>query len=104
MVATGLPNNLRQFIWTTIIDKDEKDKSNISNNEKEKNHFQTLISLDTNKNDLEQIQKDINRTFLNEKDKTEKNLQTLKQLLIALNNLDEKIGYCQGINLSLIHI
>ena len=98
LVATGLPNNLRQFIWTTIIDKDEKDKSNISNNEKEKNHFQTLISLDTNKNDLEQIQKDINRTFLNEKDKTEKNLQTLKQLLIALNNLDEKIGYCQGIN------
>ena len=98
LVSQGLPHNLRQFIWTIIIDKDEKDISNISNNEKEKIHLQTLISLNKNNKDIEQIEKDVYRTFVNEKDKTEKNINLLKQLLIALNNLNEKIGYCQGIN------
>ena len=98
LVSQGLPHNLRQFIWTIIIDKDEKDISNISNNEKEKVHLETLISLNKNNKDIEQIEKDVYRTFANEKDKTEKNIDILKQLLIALTNLNEKRGYCQGLN------
>ena len=98
LVAQGLPHHLRQFIWTIIIDTDEKDILNVSNNEKEKIHFQTLISLNKNTKDIEQIEKDVFRTFVNDKDKTDKNLSILRQLLIALNNLNENIGYCQGIN------
>jgi len=98
LVALGVPMNLRQFIWTLIIDKDEKDISNISNLEKEKEYFQTLLSINnSNKNDLEQINKDIIRTFTDNSN-TQKNISILKQILIALNNLNEKIGYCQGIN------
>ena len=98
LVALGLPHNLRQIIWTIIIDKDEKDIQNVSDNEKETKHLQTLISIRRNSKDIQQIQKDVNRTFISEKDKTENNLLLLNQLLIALNNLNENIGYCQGIN------
>ena len=98
LVALGVPQNLRQFIWTMIIDKDEKDISNVSNYEKEKEYFQTLLSINNNnKNDLEQINKDISRTFTDSSN-TQKNISILKQILIALTNLNEKIGYCQGIN------
>ena len=98
LVSQGLPTHLRQFIWTIIIDNDEKKRSNVSNNEKEKMDFQTLISLKKNELDIEQIEKDIYRTFFSEKDNNTQNILMLKELLIALNNLDEKIGYCQGIN------
>ena len=97
LVTMGVPSNLRQFIWTIIIDKDEKDISNVSNIEKEKIYFQTLLSLNKVSKDIEQIEKDITRTFLGEEN-TKENIITLKKILIALNNLDEKIGYCQGIN------
>ena len=98
LVSHGLPTHLRQFIWTIIIDNDEKNISNVSNNEKEKMDFQTLISLKKNEVDIEQIEKDIYRTFFSEKDNTKENILLLKELLIALNNLNQKIGYCQGIN------
>ena len=98
LVSQGLPNYLRQFVWTIIIDKDEKDILNVSNNEKEKIHFKTLISLKKNSKDIEQIEKDIYRTFVYEEDKTEKKISALRELLLALNNLNEKIGYVQGIN------
>ena len=98
LVSQGLPTHLRQFIWTIIIDTDENNISNVSNNEKEKMDFRTLISLKKNENDIEQIEKDIYRTFFSEKDNTKENIFLLKELLIALNNLDDKIGYCQGIN------
>ena len=98
LVTLGVPPNLRQFIWTMIIDKDEADISNVSNYEKEKEYFQTLLSLNNNnQKDIEQINKDITRTFTNGEN-TQKNIFILKQILIALNNLNEKIGYCQGIN------
>ena len=97
LVSQGLPDQLRQFIWTIIIDNDEKDILNVSNNEKEKIHLKTLISLKKNPKDIEQIEKDIFRTFL-EEDKTEKNISKLRELLLALNNLNEKLGYVQGIN------
>ena len=45
LVSQGLPTHLRQFIWTIIIDTDENNISNVSNNEKEKMDFRTLISL-----------------------------------------------------------
>lgn len=95
LVRRGLPNNLRQHIWNIILDKNERDKSNF---EKEKIYFESLLSLKMNKKDIDQINKDIYRTFIYEKDKTEKNISLLKDLLIALNNSNEKIGYCQGIN------
>ena len=98
LVGKGLPNNFRRMIWTFIIDKEEKDLSNVSDNEKEKKHLQTLISIRRNSKDIQQIQKDIYRTFGSEKDNTEKNILLLEQLLIALSNLNENIGYCQGIN------
>ena len=98
LVGKGLPNNFRQMIWTFIIDKEEKDLSNVSDNEKEKKHLQTLISIRRNSKDIQQIKKDIYRTFGSEKDNTEKNILLLEQLLIALSNLNENIGYCQGIN------
>lgn len=97
LVALGVPKNLRQFIWSIIIDKDERDISNISNSEKEEEYFQTLISISDNKDDIKQIEKDIYRTFPEKENTTEK-IEILKQILIALVNLNEKIGYCQGIN------
>ena len=97
LVTKGVPFNLRQFIWTIIIDKDEKDILNVSNIEKEKIYFETLLSLNKVTKDIEQIEKDINRTFIGEEN-TKENITILKKILIALNNLNEKIGYCQGIN------
>ena len=99
LVIQGIPSNLRQFIWKIIIDNDENDKSNVSNDDKETEYFKTLISINNinTKKDLEQIEKDINRTFIG-KDNSDKNIRILKQILIALNNLNEKIGYCQGMN------
>jgi len=97
LVTRGLPFNLRQFIWTIIIDKDEKDILNVSNIKKEKKYFETLLSLNKVTKDIEQIEKDINRTFVGEEN-TKENIIILKKILIALNNLNEKIGYCQGIN------
>ena len=81
LVRRGLPNNLRQHIWTIILDKNEKDKSNF---EKEKIYFESLLSLKKNKKDIEQINKDIYRTFIYEKDKTEKNISILTDLLIRI--------------------
>lgn len=98
LVSKGLPHHLRQFIWTIIIDKDQRDILNVSNYERETIHFKTLLSLKKNTPDIEQIEKDIYRTFFLEEDKTEKKIFLLKELLIALNNLNENIGYCQGIN------
>ena len=98
LVSAGLPHHLRQFIWTIIIDKSEIDIYNISNNEREKIHLKTLTAINKNTKDIEQIEKDVYRTFVYEKDKTEKNIYILRQLLIALNNLNENIGYCQGLN------
>ena len=97
LVTKGVPLNLRQFIWTIIIDKDEQDILNVSNIEKEKIYFETLLSLNKVTKDIEQIEKDVNRTFIGEEN-TKENITILKKILIALNNLNEKIGYCQGIN------
>lgn len=98
LIARGVPPNLRTLIWTTIIDLDEGNESNVSNNEQEKKDLKTLISLGVDNKTKTQIQNDINRTFNKEEEKSPENIKILENLLIALNNLDEETGYCQGIN------
>ena len=92
IVTEGVPSHLRFDIWTTILG------NNNFNVDDEQKEFNKLINQNLKKEDLKQIQKDINRTFIDEKDHTDQNINSLKELLIALVNMEENKNYCQGMN------
>ena len=82
------PKILRSLIWITLseyIPLERKDK-----------YYNYLKNENTNPIYLEQIEKDIYRTF--KEHKTEKEIKSLKNILVAFTNLASEIGYCQGMN------
>ena len=99
LVSKGIPSRLRTDVWAIILEYEEKkdfNNSTILNSKEEKIEFINLLSQ---KNLYEkQISNDISRTFVNENHQTNFNMKLLKDLLIALTNLDKDLGYCQGIN------
>ena len=92
LVTKGVPPNLRFDIWISILG------NNIFNEVDEQKEMNNLICQKLKKEDLKQIQKDITRSFINEKDQSNNNINSLKELLIALVNMTENKNYCQGIN------
>lgn len=101
LILLGLPDFLRPIIWTLILEKKDKRK-----NSKRPCMDDFLNQKNNNNNDLKQIYKDINRTFIiNESDDNatidqidDEKINKLKNVLIALSNYNSEIGYTQGMN------
>ena len=91
----GIPKYLREFIWEIII-AEKYANEKYFNREEEKEEYNSFINR--NKNIVNnQIQKDIYRTFSENKYQNEKNQNILKNLLFYASSLT-KDGYCQGMN------
>ena len=85
----GPPESIRPIIWIIVSNKIPL--------ERDDKYYKDLLNNKIENNILEQIDKDINRTFYeNEGTKEKKNI--LYNLLYCLPSLDEDIGYCQGLN------
>ena len=98
LILSGLPNFLRPIIWKIILEKNSINKNRPSMKE----------SLKQNINDenLKQICKDINRTFIIMNEDTaatiervdDEKVNQLKNVLIAVSNYNSELGYTQGMN------
>ena len=84
----NIPNCFRSLIWMILSEKIilERKDDNYNYLKNQKKNF--LIES--------QIEKDICRTFKEEKTNIE--INKLKNILIASSNLEKDIGYCQGMN------
>ena len=100
LISKGIPSYLRVEIWIIVLDNEGKKKDYNSKTlsiKEEEREFLNLLSQEKT-NEQKQIFKDISRTFTNENQQTDFNMNLLKDLLIAMTNLDKNLGYCQGIN------
>ena len=88
----GIPKNFREFIWDIIISKKYTNNKYFNYEEEQKIYNYILKNV---KNDS-QIEKDLNRTFNNEVEKTPKNIEKLRNILNSINKYNN--GYCQGMN------
>ena len=107
ILQLGPPNSFRLITWNLINNISNINNINViyDNNNYNANEFYKnclLKDLDKNKSDL--IFRDVKRTFpfqnynsIN-KNKKEKNETSLYNVLKAFWNIDEEIGYCQGMN------
>lgn len=89
----GVPSNLRGRIWKLL-----SQSRNVSLNH-EKHFFYSLLEIKNDEVDF-QIKKDIDRTFLMEKDPkfSKQNKVKLFNILKAYSVYDPQVGYCQGTN------
>ena len=93
LILSGMPDFLRPIIWILILEKNNKNKKQIS--------IKDYLCQNNNTQNLKQINKDINRTFINNKSNIvidEDKINKLKHILIALSNYNPEIGYTQGMN------
>ena len=93
LISYGIPSNLRNFVWNVIIEEKYGNHTFFSY-EQELNEYKSLLK---NVISIPQIEKDLDRTFIKESDKTTKNIQKLRNILNCIN-IYTKSGYCQGIN------
>ena len=91
----GIPNNLREFIWNVAISV-KYTNGKFFNYEEEQKQYNYILNNINNIKFNTQIEKDLNRTFINESEKTTNNLQKLKNILNCLHDINQ--GYCQGMN------
>lgn len=92
LINYGIPNNFREFIWELAIS--EKFSNNKCYNfEKEQKIYNFYLRNDTKNR---QIEKDLNRTFINVNEQTTKNIQILRNVLNCINKYNN--GYVQGMN------
>lgn len=99
LILLGPPDFLRPIIWKLILEKKDKRKNSPCMEE-------FLNQKNNNNDDLKQIYKDINRTFIiNESDSAatidqidDEKINKLKNVLIAISNYNREIGYTQGMN------
>ena len=99
LILLGPPDFLRPIIWKIILEKKDKRKNRPCMED-------FLNQKNNNNNDLKQIYKDINRTFIiNETDEAatidqidDEKINKLKNVLIAISNYNSEIGYTQGMN------
>ena len=98
LILSGLPNFLRPIIWKIILEKNSINKNRPSMKESLKQNI--------NEENLKQICKDINRTFIIMNEDTaatiervdDEKVNQLKNVLIAVSNYNSEIGYTQGMN------
>ena len=93
LISYGIPSNLRSFVWDVIIEE-KYGNHTYFNYDQELKEYKSLLK---NAHIIPQIEKDINRTFIKESDKTTKNIQKLRNILNCIN-IYTKFGYCQGMN------
>ena len=93
LISYGIPSNLRSFVWDVIIEE-KYGNHTYFNYEQELKEYNSLLK---NVQNIPQIEKDINRTFKKESDKTTKNMLKLRNILYCINKYT-KSGYCQGMN------
>ncbi len=89
----GIPNYLRFFIWDIVI-SEKYNNHKYFNYDKELMEYKLILKIN-GKN--QQIEKDVNRTFINVIEQTPKNIQILRNILNCINNYNPS-GYCQGMN------
>ena len=92
LINYGIPNNLREFIWDIVI-SEKYSNHKIFNYEEEQIKYNSILK---NAKNNAQIEKDLNRTFINISEQTPKHLQTLRNVLNCINIYNN--GYCQGMN------
>ena len=97
LILSGMPDFLRPIIWILILEKNNKNKKQLS--------IKDYLCQNNNSQNLKQINKDINRTFIiNHNDNKsnividEDKINKLKHILIAISNYNPEIGYTQGMN------
>ena len=88
----GIPNNFREFIWDIAIAEKYTNRKYF-NYEEEQKHY---ISLLKNSKSNPTIEKDLNRTFIHESEKTKRNIQKLRNILSCIYKINNE--YCQGMN------
>ena len=93
LINYGIPNNLRAFVWDIVI-SEKYTNHKYFNYEEEQKEYNAFLK-NTLKNS--QIEKDINRTFMQESEKTEKNIEKLRNILNCVNKYHNH-GYFQGMN------
>ena len=93
LISYGIPSNLRDFVWDVIL-KEKYGNHTYYNYEQELKEYNFLLK---NVKNIPQIEKDLNRTFIKESEKTTKNIQKLRNILYCINKVT-KSGYCQGMN------
>ena len=91
LINYGIPNNFRNLIWDVAIAEKYNNK-NYNFEEEKKEYFSILKTAKNN----QQIEKDLNRTFIKESEQTKNNFEMLRNLLNFLNKYND--GYCQGMN------
>ena len=89
----GIPNYLRFFIWDIVL-SEKYNNQKYFNFEQELKEYKFILEK---KKANPQIEKDINRTFMKEKEQTKNNIQILKNILYGINTYNAS-GYCQGMN------
>eukprot|EP00210_Caulerpa_lentillifera_P008110 g7744.t1 len=85
-------SNARTELWMSILDEQE-------NHSKASLEYYKLLEIDISINDVEAIEKDLDRTFPNFELFTIRNgQQSMKSILHAYAAYDPEVGYCQGMN------
>ena len=92
LIKYGIPKNFREFIWDIIISQKYTNNKYFNYEEEQKVFYYILKNVKNNN----QIEKDLNRTFINENEKTPKNIAKLRNILNCINKYNN--GYCQGMN------
>ena len=92
LIKYGIPKNFREFIWDIIISQKYTNNKYFNYEEEQKIYNYILKNVKNNS----QIEKDLNRTFINEIEKTPKNIEKLRNILNCINKYNN--GYCQGMN------
>ena len=92
LIKYGIPKNFREFIWDIIISQKYTNNKYFNYEEEQKIYNYILKNVKNNS----QIEKDLNRTFTNEIEKTPKNIEKLRNILNCINKYNN--GYCQGMN------
>lgn len=88
----GIPNNFRETVWEIVFTEKNNASKYFNFEEEQKEYNSYLRNVQPNS----QIEKDLNRTLINESEKTTQNINILKNILNCLYKYNN--GYCQGMN------
>ena len=92
LLKYGIPNNIRELVWDVAIGEKYANHKYFNFEEEKKCYACILKRAKTN----QQIEKDLDRTFIIESEATPNNKQKLRNVLNCINKYNN--GYCQGMN------
>ena len=92
LINYGIPLNFREFVWLLSIEVKYASHKCFNYEEEQKEYNSYLKNVHT----YSQIEKDLNRTFINRIDQTNRNMNILRNVLNCINLYNK--GYCQGMN------